>query len=312
MDDLVRLIWSTAFLASALRLSVPILYAGLGEIVSERAGNLNVGLEGMMLAGAFGSVLVAWWTNDPWLGLVGGAAAGILVTVIQGIVAITLGGDQVVSGVALNLGVSGLTVYLSRSLWGIGETRPTVAHFTRIGWEPLARVPVLGPILTAQTPLLYLAVLAALVVALVLWRTRWGLIWRAAGEDPAGLDAVGRSVAFARWSALLVTGAFAGVGGSAISLGQLFTFIEQMSGGRGFIALALVIVARWRPGVAFAAALLFGAADAIALRIQALGITIIPYQVGLMIPYLLTLAAYALTSRAGSVPRALGRPFIKR
>jgi simple sugar transport system permease protein len=310
VTELLGALWSVALLASAVRLAIPLLLAGTGEIVSERAGVLNIGLEGMMLAGSFGAVVVAWKTGDPWLGLLGGSAAAILIAIPHGIASITFAGDQVVSGIALNLGSLGLTTYLARALWGTGEARPEVAHFTPVEFPFLFRIPLIGPVLFRQSPLLYLALGLTLVVAVLLWRTRWGLACRAAGEDPAALAAAGVEPTPIRWQALLCTATFAGLGGAAISLGQLYTFVENMTGGRGFIALAVVIVCQWRPGVAVLAVLFFGLLEALAIRIQAAGAIDIPYQLAQMLPYLASLIAYALVSRSGKAPRALGRPYL--
>lgn len=311
MTGLFETLWSVALLASAVRLAVPLLLAGMGELVSERAGILNIGLEGMMLAGSFGAVVASWVTGDPWLGLLGGMAAGILVAIPHGIASITFAGDQVVSGIALNLGSLGLTTYLSRALWGTGEARPEVAHFTPLELPLVARIPVVGPAIFRQSPLLFLAVALTFVVGALLWRTRWGLYCRAAGEDPAALAAAGVEPTRVRWQALLCTAALAGLGGAAISLGQLYTFVENMTGGRGFIALALVIVCQWRPGIAVLAVLFFGAVEALAIRIQAAGSSGVPYQLAQMLPYFLSLLAYAFVSRSGRAPRALGRPYLR-
>ncbi len=308
--DVIALVWSLAFATSAVRLAVPLIAAGVGEVISERAGVLNIGLEGMMLAGAFGGVVGADVTGSPWLGALIGMAVAVLVAIPHGVISINFSGNQVVSGVALNLGVLGMTTYLYRQMYGI-EGRGEVAHFTPIAIPALSGIPVVGPVFFAQIPLAYVAVACAVIAWFVLTRTRWGLQWRAAGEDPEGLDASGVSVLRVRWSALLVCAALAGLGGVAISLGQLFAFSENMIGGRGFVVLALVIVARWNPLWALAIAVFFGAADAVSLRVQALGITLIPYQLALMLPYLLTLIAYALSASRGRAPRALGRGFYK-
>jgi simple sugar transport system permease protein len=153
VTELFETLWSVALLASAVRLAVPLLLAGIGELVSERAGILNIGLEGMMLAGSFGAVLVSWVSGDPRLGLLGGAIAGILVAIPHGIASIAFAGDQVVSGIALNLGSLGLTTYLSRVLWGTGEARPEVEHFTPVELPLLGRIPVFGQVLFRQSPL---------------------------------------------------------------------------------------------------------------------------------------------------------------
>ena len=234
----------------------------------------------------------------------------MLLASIHGFVVIRWAGDQIVSGLALNLGALGITTYLSRQLFETTQQQ-VVPHFTPISVPGLADIPLLGPVLFQQTPFFYIAVGLAVVASVVLFRTTIGLRWRAAGESPDALDSVGTSVARTRWEALLVTGFLAGLGGGAISLGQLFTFIEGMTGGRGFIALALVIVTRWRPLWVIGVGFFFGAADATAVRVEALGIASIPFHISLMIPFVLTLVAYAFAARRGSPPAALGLPWMK-
>ncbi|NIA24531.1 MAG: ABC transporter permease [Gammaproteobacteria bacterium] len=310
MDVIVDLFVSTAFFASAVRLAVPIIFAGTGEVISERVGILNIGLEGMMLMGAFTGVVGAEVTGSPWLGALAAALGGMAVAALHGLVVIRWSGDQIVSGLALNLGALGLTTYLSRLMFDTTR-QMEVPHFEPINIPGLSNIPFFGEVLFQQSPFFYLAVAIAVTLSLVLFRSRPGLRWRASGEDPDALDSVGVSVARTRWGALLLCGALAGLGGGAISLAQLFTFIENMTGGKGFIALALVIVTRWRPMWAIGVALFFGAADAIAVRVQALGIASIPFQVSLMIPFVLTLVAYAVAARSGKPPAALGRPWMK-
>jgi len=306
---LIDLLVSTAFLASAVRLAVPLILAGAGEVISERAGVLNIGLEGMMLMGAFTGVVGADLTGNPWIGALAAALGGIAVAAIHGYVVITWAGNQIVSGLALNLGSLGLTTYLSRQIWDTGQQQ-SVAHFTPVHIPGLSNIPFLGPVLFQQSPFFYFAVAVAIGLGVVLFRSRQGLAWRGSGEDPAALDSVGVSVAATRWKALLVCGALAGIGGGAISLAQLYTFIENMTGGRGYIALALVIVTRWNPMWAIGVALFFGATDAVAVRVQALDVAI-PYQISLMLPFVLTLIVYGFAARRGRPPAALGRPWMK-
>ena len=222
MDVIFDLFVSTAFFASAFRLAVPIILAGAGEVISERAGILNIGLEGMMLMGAFTAVVGADITGSPWLGAVAGAAGGMAIASIHGAVVINWAGDQIVSGLALNLGALGLTTYLSRIIFDT-TSQQEVAHFEPVDIPVLSDLPLFGEVLFSQTPFFYFAVGAALVLSYVLFKSRVGLRWRASGEDPTALDSVGVSVARTRWKALLVCGALAGMGGAAISLGQLFT-----------------------------------------------------------------------------------------
>ena len=232
------------------------------------------------------------------------------VAALQGVVVIRWAGDQIVSGIALNLGALGLTTYLSRLLFGMAQQQE-VAHFEPIYIPGLSNIPFFGEVLFQQSPFFYGAVAIAVALSLVLFRSRPGLQWRASGEDPDALDSVGVSVVRTR-----VVGSArvrhprrprrrSDLARSAVHLHR------EHDGGRGFIALALVIVTRWRPKWAIGVALLFGAADAIAVRIQALNIVTIPFQISLMIPYVLTLVVYAFAARSGRPPAALGRPWMK-
>ncbi|MGN6187726.1 MAG: ABC transporter permease [Conexibacter sp.] len=309
MSDVTTLLFSTALVASAVRLAVPIMIAAVGEAISERAGVLNIGLEGMMLTGALAGVLGAHWSGSPWVGVLVAMAAAMAIALPHGYLSINLGADQIVSGVGLNLVALGLTTFVNRETFGTDQQQ--VAHFNPLNVPGLSHLPVVGEALFQQHVLVYLAPLIALAAWYLLFRSRWGLHWRAAGEDPAGLESTGVSVVRSRWGALLVCAALAGIAGAVISLGELFSFSDNMTGGRGFIALALVIVARWNPLWAVAAALLFGATEALALRMQALDITVVPYELSLALPYLVTLLVYALAARSGSIPTALGRPFVR-
>lgn len=310
MKTFLSLFWSIAFVASSVRLAVPIMVAAVGESISQRAGVMNIGLEGMMLAGALGGVLGADATHSAWIGLLVAMLVAMLMALPHGYISINLGGDQVVSGVAINLVALGLTSFVNREVFGVNGH--IVAHFNAIHIPVLSNIPVLGPALFREDILTYLAPLLAVAVWLLMFKSRWGLHWRASGEDPEGLDSIGVSVAKVRWQALMLCAALAGLAGAAISLGQVYTFVDNMTSGRGFVALALVIAARWNPLWAVAISLLFGGAVALSLRVQASNITAIPVEITLMLPYLLTLVVYAFAARSGRVPRALGRPFVKQ
>jgi len=309
MGPLTELFISTAFVASTMRLAVPLMLAATGEVISERAGILNVGLEGMMLTGAFTAALASDVTGNPWLGAVAGALGGAALASVHGAIVINWGGDQVVSGLALNLGALGLTTFLSRRILGTDQSE--VAGLGPVDIPVLSDLPFFGPVFFAQSPFFYFAIAAGAALGWFLFRSRPGLAWRSAGEDPDALDSVGQSVMRTRWTALLVCGALAGIGGASISLAQLFSFIENMTGGRGFIALALVIVTRWRPMWAVGVAIFFASADALALRIQALDVVSVPHQISLMLPLALTLVVYGFAARAGRPPAALGRHWLK-
>lgn len=307
MSPWEQLFFSEAFFSASLQLALPVLLAALGETVAERAGLVNIGLEGMMLAGAFCSAFGALAGHSPWIGLAAGAGGGLLLAMIAAYACIALQADQVVVGVALNMLAGGATTFLTRTLFGIGD-RPVVPSF--VAWEIplLGRIPTLGPALFHRTPDFYLAVLLVALAWFVLFRTGAGLALRSSGEQPQAAASAGIAVAAVRFVAQGVCGALAGAGGAVLVLSQVHRFIEGMSAGRGFIALAVVIIARWQPALAAAVALLFGAAEAVALRVQALDLRV-PYQLILLLPYALTLAAYIGWTGRTRAPAALGKPF---
>jgi simple sugar transport system permease protein len=306
---LSQLFFSIDFLAASVRFAMPLASAAVGEIISERSGVVNIGLEGMMLAGALGSMMGAYYLEDPWLGLLCGMAAGGMVAAVHAFVVITLAADQVVSGAALNIGLLGLTNFIYRAVYGI-EERPIVAHFEPVAVPVLSRIPILGPVFFNQIPLVYVTYGLVIVAAVIIVRTRWGLELQAVGEHPRAADSVGLSVSRVRYLTVIACGLLAGMAGTFFSLGQLHTFIEGMTGGRGFIVLAVVIVANWSPARAALAALMFGAAEAVGLRIQALDLGV-PYQFALAFPYLLTLAVYIGLAGRSRMPRALGQAYVK-
>ncbi|MEM3554784.1 MAG: ABC transporter permease [Candidatus Micrarchaeaceae archaeon] len=312
MDNLVAFLanlFSIDFWAAAVRFATPLLFAALGEIFSERAGVLNIGLEGMMLSGAFGGMLGAYYSGSPWIGLVVAMVAGGMVALIHALISVTIRGDQVVSGAAINIAVLGLTTFLVRTIFGVGQ-RPAVASFDKWSIPLLSDIPVLGVIFFQHIPLVYIGYLLIPISSFLLFRTTWGLKIRAVGEHPLAADTVGIWVAGWRYGMTVLCGVLAGIGGAFLSLGQLNMFLENMTAGRGFIALAAVIFGRWNPFLVSLAVALFGAADASTLRLQALNVQI-PYQIVLMIPYLLTFLAFIGLVGRTVPPAALGRPYRK-
>jgi simple sugar transport system permease protein len=312
MDNLIAFLanlFSVDFWAAAVRFATPLLFAALGEIFSERAGVLNIGLEGMMLSGAFGGMLGAYYSGSPWIGLVVAMAAGGTVALIHALISVTIRGNQVVSGAAINIAVLGLTTFLVRTIFGVGQ-RPTVASFDKWPIPLLSDIPVVGVVFFQHIPLVYIGYLLVPISSFLLFRTTWGLKIRAVGEHPLAADTVGIWVAGWRYGMTVLCGVLAGIGGAFLSLGQLNMFLENMTAGRGFIALAAVIFGRWRPFLVSLAVALFGAADASTLRLQALNVQI-PYQIVLMIPYLLTFLAFIGLVGRTVPPAALGLPYRK-
>jgi len=292
-------------LAAAVGIATPLALAATGETIAERAGVVNLGVEGAMLFGALGGAIGATLAG-PATGLLLGVAAGVLVAALFAAVAIGAGGDQIITGTAVTLASVGLTGTIYRQFYGpagVGLSIPTLGAVPIPG---LARIPLLGGALFDQPVTTYVAVLAIPVAWWLLFRTRAGLGLRAAGEDAVAARAAGVPVRRMRMLAVLVGGALAGVAGATLVLAQVGTFTERMTAGRGFVAIAIVVLGRWNPVGAGLAALLFGLATAMQFAFQAAGWKV-PYQLFLMLPYLLTLLALAGVVGRAKAPGALGR-----
>jgi ABC-type uncharacterized transport system permease subunit len=314
LEPLLTTSFLVGMLAAGIRLAVPILLAALGEIVTERAGVLNLGLEGIMLAGALaGFMATSWAEHDlpaaaPWLGLGAGMLAGLAMGLVMAVLTVSLRTDQVVAGIMLVALGYGATAYVYREAFGSLTAR--IAPMAPAPVPGLAELPVVGPVLFAQDPATYLSLAVLAGVWFLLFRTTWGLAIRAVGEHPAAADSAGVDVLRTRYAAVLVGAALTGLGGAVLTVAQLGIFKEGVTAGRGWIAIALVIFARWRPGLALAGALLFGFATALQFRLQALNLPWLPYEVLLMLPYLLTLLVL-LCARTEGAPAALGTPYVK-
>ena len=298
----------TALLAAGLRLGTPILLGALGEVFAERSGVLNIGVEGMMLMGALAGVLGSKYAGTPWAGLLLGAIARLLMSLIHAFVSITLRADQIVSGVAINILALGLSTFLFRAAFGITILPVMVRSFKPLKIPVLSEIPVLGPVLFQQSVLVYIALLLVPVCWFVLIKTPLGLKIRTVGEHPQAADTVGISVARTRYFCTALGGALAGMGGCLLSIGQLNFFADNMTAGRGFIALAAVIFGKWSPYGVLGASVIFGVAEAIALRLQVRGLDI-PYEFLFMLPYVLTIIALAGLVGRAEYPKALALPY---
>jgi len=259
-----------SWLIATVALTAPLLFAALGELISERAGVLNVGLEAMMLVGAFVAFLVAYENGSVWFGTLVGVAAATALASVMALVSVTGRGDQIVAGLGLLIVGGGLTVYFNEEIFG-GEQRKSIEPMSELGIPGLEDIPGIGQALFNQTPLAYLAYLAVPLVYVLLWRTPWGLAVRACGERPEAAEAAGIKVTTIRWAGTLAAGIGGGLAGALLTVGSIGVFNDGVSAGRGFIALAAVVFGRWRPLGVLGACLLFGAADALQLRLQALG-----------------------------------------
>ncbi len=295
-----------ALLEAAVRVATPLLIAALGELVVERAGVINIGIEGMMLTGAFAAFALAAASGSPLLGAVGGMAAGGAAGLLFALFAVVRKSDQIVVGTALNLLALGATGLGSRTLW-VGAP-PAGPALSPLNVPALSAIPLAGDALFHQTAFVYAGWTLAAAIAFTLARTRLGLRLRAVGESARAADAEGVAVDRVRMGAVLFGAALAGLAGAALSLGHSETFTEGMTAGRGFIALAVVIFGRWRASGVVLASLFFGAATALQFRLQARG-SAIPYPVFLMFPYLVTLGVLALASVRTRAPADLGRAY---
>ncbi|MFN2489454.1 MAG: ABC transporter permease [Actinomycetota bacterium] len=288
-----------------------LLLAAVGEIISERAGVLNLGVEGMMLVGAVTGFLVNNQVSNPWAGALAGVAAGAALGLLHAVMVVTFASNQVVTGLALVIFATGLSGYLGDPVVGVAP----VETFTRVALPGLSSIPVMGPILFDQNPLVYVSYALVAASWWFLFRTRPGLHLRSVGESPETADAVGISVTFTRYAAVVVGGGFAGLAGAYLSLAQAPSWTPSMTAGRGWIAIALVIFATWSPVRAALGAYLFGCVEALAFRLQAVGVDIPSFFVNMM-PYLFTLAVLILISRETvrrrlAAPAALGNAYAR-
>lgn len=300
----------TDLLRTGVPLATPLLLASLGEIIAERAGVINVGIEGMVLAGALAGFAGSYVTHNPYVGAVCAAVAGVLLAGLFALLSVRLRADQVVVGTAINILALGLTGVFARALFPSSSIGAVA--FPPISVPLLHHLSIVGDALFAQNALCYLAWLLVPLCWFFLFRTRPGLRLRAVGEYPAAADGAGVRVNTVRTLAVLWGGALAGLAGASLSIGYTNGFVENMSAGRGFIALAVVILGRWNPWGALAAALLFGLANALQFQFQASTIHF-PYQFFLALPYLLTLLALLFRSRLQSAPpAALGEAYLRQ
>ena len=296
------------YLVASLRLAVPLAFAALGGLYSERSGVLNIALEGMLLTGAFTSAAATFYTGNTWVGVLAALVAGGLVGLLHAYLCVTLRVDQLVSGLAINLVAAGLTSFLARLVFSSGSVQ--LAGIKAITIPGFANLPIVGALLFNQDPLVYLLLLLVPLSNYILFYTSSGLTLRAVGEYPRAADTAGVSVQLVRYLSVMISGCLAGLGGAYLTLVQVKFFAEGMSAGKGFIAIAALIFGKWHPVATALACLLFGATEALQLRIQALGVNI-PYQFLVMLPYVIALLALVGLAGKSTPPAALGVPYLK-
>ena len=304
MSELLEMIGSQAYWVAVLRIATPLTLGTLGVLLCERAGVLNLGIEGIMVAGAFTGWLAVYAGAPLWLGVLVAALTGAVFGLLHAWLTVGLALSQHVSGLGITLLATALSYYGYRVSFPKVNSPPTITPFAEMGWLGL-------PVLAQQTPLTLLALLLVPLTSYLLYRTPAGLALRMVGENPNAAEGQGVSVAATRTCAIVAGSALMGVAGSFLTLSAFNAFFFNMVNGRGWICVALVVFASWRPGKALLGALLFAFFDALQLRLQQSGSAVLPYQMYLMLPYLLSIVALVLVARKASYPQALMKPYRK-
>lgn len=308
MEQVMTTAFITGLLAAMMRMATPIIFGTLGEILCERAGVLNLGIEGIMLMGAMTGFLTTLTTGSLWLGVAAAALVGVLLSLFMAFLAVYLGLSQHVSGLGITLFSTGLAMFIYRLAVGSPVNPPTVRPFTQTAIPFLSGIPILGTALFNQYVLVYIALLLVPLIWFLLYRTSWGLAIRTVGENPFAADTVGIDVNLTRTLCLAAGGALMGVGGAFLTLAHQNMFLIDVVGGRGWIAIAMVIFGNWNPAKGMAGAMIFGFLDALQLRLQGLGFDI-PFHLFLIIPYLMTVIALVGVSRRAAAPAGLLKPY---
>ena len=311
MSAVLDQIFQVGFLAAIIRIATPLAFATLGEMFSERAGVLNLGIEGIMLLSSMAGFTAAFLTGSLWIGVLAAVVVGAAMAGLHALLTVVLGLSQHVCGIGITLLSSGLAYFFYRLIFGQQSVPPSIAGLKTVPIPFLKDVPILGPALFDQFTLVYLAIVAVPVAAFVLYRTPWGLSVRMVGENPRAADSAGVSVTRMRFQAVMLGGALMGLAGAFLTMAQFNAFTFGVVSGRGWIAIALVVFGRWDPWRSAGAALLFAFVDALQLRLQASGLGHIPYEAFLMLPFVLTIVAMAFMSRNAVAPSALLKPFRK-
>lgn len=298
-----------AFLMAAVRMAVPLMYAGLGETIAEKSGIINIGMEGVMLSGAFFSFVGAFYSKSLVIGLLCGMLGGLAVSMIHSVICVKLGQDQSVSGIALNIFMLGVTSFLYK-LMSTGQDYQQIETFSTVKIPVLSEIPLIGNAFFNQDILTYVMYVLVIMTIVFYKKTSLGLAFASVGEHPRAAEAAGIPVHKYQYISLALNGILGGIGGAYLVLVQLGVFTENMISGRGYIALAAVILGKYSPGGMFGAALIFGGANALQIRLQAIGVAL-PVQALAMLPYVITLVTLLISVGRNRKPEALGIPYIR-
>ncbi|TCD16245.1 ABC transporter permease [Oricola cellulosilytica] len=306
-----EILWQTSFWVAAIRIASPLIFATMGELICERAGVLNLGIEGIMTAGAFAGWITVYAGGDLWTGVLVAALTGAAFGLLHGVLTVPLGLSQHVTGIGITLLATSLTYFTYRVALPEVTSPPKIEPFQPWAIPGLSEIPLVGPALFNQTPLTYLAYVVVAVVAWMLYRTPAGIAVRAVGENPAAVEAQGISVTMIRIGAVMAGSALMAIGGAFLTMSAFNSFFFEMINGRGWICIALVVFGSWRPGKALVGAILFAAFDAYQVRLQQVTGGVIPYQIFLMMPYVLSILALIAVARRATYPKALMVPYQK-
>jgi ABC-type uncharacterized transport system permease subunit len=308
MSGMLEGAFIAGLMGAMMRMATPIIFATLGEILAERAGVLNLGIEGIMLMGAMTGFLITFVSGSLWVGVFAAALVGMILGLLMAYLSVHLGLSQHVSGLGITLFATGLAMFIYRLRFGSPTVPPTVEPFKQIAIPVLSEIPVLGPGLFTQYSLTYIAWLLVPILSILLYRTKIGLKIRTVGENPLAADTIGVNVNLTRTLCLVFGGALMGIGGAFLTLAHQNMFLIDVIGGRGWVAIAMVIFGNWDPLKGTIGALIFGFLDGLQLRLQGLGFDI-SFHIFLMIPYLLTIVALIGVSRRAAIPAGLLKPY---
>ena len=308
ISDIFNATFIAGLIGATMRMSTPIIFATLGEIIAERSGVLNLGIEGTMLMGAMTGFLVTFTSGSLWAGVLAAALVGMILSLLMAFLSVHLGLSQHVSGLGITLFSTGLAMFIYRLHFGSPIVPPIVEPFKQVAIPFLSKIPVIGPSLFNQYVLTYLAWLLIPVISILLYKTKIGLKIRTVGENPFAADTVGVNVNLTRTLSLVAGGALVGIGGAFLTLAHQNMFLIDVVGGRGWVSIAMVIFGNWDPLKGAVGAVIFGFLDGLQLRLQGLGIQI-PFHVFLMIPYIITIVALVSVSRRAAVPAGLLKPY---
>ena len=304
-------IFTDDFFYATIRMASPIILAALGEVLLERAGIFNLGIEGIMLFGAFFAVLGSFLTGSAWMGVVFALLVGVVLGLVYAFAVVTIRSNQAVTGTGINILAIGLTSLLSRMIWGVQAVPLTVKGIGPLAIPFLSDIPVIGAILFNHSPLVYLSYIMIGFVYFILYKTSWGLKIRSIGEQPKAADTMGINVIRWKYVMCMISSMFATLSGAILSLSFMNLFVDNMSGGRGYMAVASVILGQWNPMGAAVGGLIFGAGNAIQMRLQAFGVPI-PSSLLLVLPMVIALVVVlAVRGSASARPSALAKPYFK-